>query len=86
CVGLPDVKLKHFAENKTLLQVEKFDATIDAVLVPGDILYIPPGCPHEGYALEYALNYSVGFRAPEQKDFLSGFADHLIDSEKGLTR
>ncbi|TMO67788.1 50S ribosomal protein L16 arginine hydroxylase [Pseudoalteromonas aurantia] len=85
-VGLPDVNLKQFAQNKSLLQVEQFDATIDAVLEPGDILYIPPGCPHEGYALENALNYSVGFRAPDQKDFLSGFADHLIDSEKGLTR
>lgn len=28
------------------------------------MLYMPPGFPHEGYALENALNYSVGFRAP----------------------
>ncbi|MBQ4847746.1 cupin domain-containing protein [Pseudoalteromonas sp. MMG005] len=85
-VGLPDTSLKQFAQNKSLLQVEQFNATIDAVLEPGDILYIPPGCPHEGYAVENALNYSVGFRAPDQKDFLSGFADHLIDSETGNTR
>jgi 50S ribosomal protein L16 3-hydroxylase len=85
-VGLPDLNLKQFAQNKSLLQVEQFDAVIDTILEPGDILYIPPGCPHEGYAVENALNYSVGFRAPDQKDFLSGFADHLIDSDGGATR
>ncbi|TMP38880.1 cupin domain-containing protein [Pseudoalteromonas rubra] len=85
-VGMPDTSLKQFAQNKSLLQVEQFEAVIDAELEPGDILYIPPGCPHEGYAIENAMNYSVGFRAPDQKDLLSSLADHLIDSELGSTR
>lgn len=85
-VGMPDANLKQFAQNKSLLQVEQFSAVIDCVLEPGDILYIPPGCPHEGYAVENALNYSVGFRAPNQRDLLSQFADHLIDTELGNQR
>ncbi|CAM4167783.1 cupin domain-containing protein [Pseudoalteromonas byunsanensis] len=85
-VGLPDRNLKQFAQNKSLLQVEPFEAIIDVILEPGDILYIPPGCPHEGYAVENALNYSVGFRAPDQKDLISDFADYLIDHELGSTR
>ncbi len=85
-VGLPDASLKQFAQNKSLLQVEAFTAVIDCVLEPGDILYIPPGCPHEGYAIENALNYSVGFRAPNQQDLLSSFADHIIDIESGQKR
>ena len=85
-VGLPDASLKQFAQNKSLLQVEAFTAVIDCVLEPGDILYIPPGCPHEGYAVENALNYSVGFRAPNQQDLLSSFADHIIDTESGQKR
>lgn len=85
-VGLPNPALKEFAQNKSLLQVEAFDAVIDAVLEPGDILYIPPGHPHEGYAVENALNYSVGFRAPNQRDLLSSFADHVIDNELGKRR
>jgi 50S ribosomal protein L16 3-hydroxylase len=85
-VGLPDASLKQFAQNKSLLQVEAFTAVIDCVLEPGDILYIPPGCPHEGYAIENALNYSVGFRAPNQQDLLSSFADHIIDTESGQKR
>ncbi|MEL0642136.1 cupin domain-containing protein [Pseudoalteromonas aliena] len=85
-VGLPEPTLKQFAQNKKLLQVEAFEAVIDCILEPGDILYIPPGCPHEGYAVENALNYSVGFRAPNQQDLLSSFADHIIDTESGQKR
>lgn len=85
-VGLPDPTLKQFAQNKKLLQVEQFEAVIDCILEPGDILYIPPGCPHEGYAIENALNYSVGFRAPNQQDLFSSFADHVIDTDSGQKR
>ncbi|KTF18345.1 cupin domain-containing protein [Pseudoalteromonas sp. H105] len=85
-VGMPDSSLKQFAQNKSLLQVEQFPAVIDCILEPGDILYIPPGCPHEGYAVENAINYSVGFRAPNQQDLLSSFADYVIDKEVGNTR
>ncbi|MBQ4836705.1 cupin domain-containing protein [Pseudoalteromonas luteoviolacea] len=85
-VGMPNPNLKQFTKDKALLQVEQFEAVIDHILEPGDILYIPPGCPHEGYAVENALNYSVGFRAPDQKDFISSFADHVIDEEAGIER
>ncbi|AOT08039.1 cupin domain-containing protein [Pseudoalteromonas luteoviolacea] len=85
-VGMPDENLKQFTKDKALLQVEQFEAIIDEILEPGDILYIPPGCPHEGYAVENALNYSVGFRAPDQKDLISSFADHIIDEEAGKNR
>lgn len=73
--------LNEFAAHGALRHCEPFDAIIDAVLEPGDILYIPPGFPHEGYAIEPAMNYSTGFRAPDARDLLSSFADHLIDNE-----
>ncbi|RCU52415.1 cupin domain-containing protein [Corallincola holothuriorum] len=69
-----------------LLQVKPFKAIIDAELLPGDILYIPPGCPHEGYAIEPSLNYSVGFRAPSQRDLFNGLADYMVDNELGEQR
>ncbi|WP_350563209.1 JmjC domain-containing protein, partial [Psychrobacter sp. CAL346-MNA-CIBAN-0220] len=84
--GLPHPSLKQFTQNKTLLQVEAFTAVIDCILEPGDILYIQPGFPHEGYAVENAINYSVGFRAPNQQDLLSSFADNIIDTESGQKR
>ncbi|KEA52734.1 hypothetical protein DT73_11600 [Mangrovibacter sp. MFB070] len=69
-----------------LLQVDPFTAIIDEELEPGDILYIPPGFPHEGYSLENALNYSVGFRAPSGRELISGFADHVLQRELGGKR
>ncbi|WP_277754528.1 cupin domain-containing protein, partial [Rosenbergiella collisarenosi] len=69
-----------------LLQVAPFEAIIDEVLEPGDLVYIPPGFPHEGYSLENSLNYSVGFRAPSGKELLSGFADYVLAQELGSRR
>lgn len=69
--------------HEALLHVEPFDAIIDVELETGDILYIPPGFPHEGVALEPSMSFSVGFRANSAISLLSGFADHLIDNELG---
>src|SRR5699024_5147186 len=79
-VGLPQ-PLKQFAANGALRHCEAFVAEIDEILTSGDMLYIPPGCPHEGYAETPAMNYSVGFRAPNAKDLVSGFADYLLEHD-----
>ncbi|CUW13826.1 50S ribosomal protein L16 arginine hydroxylase [Serratia grimesii] len=80
------VPMKQHCPHPDLLQVEPFDAIIDEEMEPGDILYIPPGFPHEGYALENALNYSVGFRAPNGRELISGFADNVLARELGSKR
>lgn len=66
-----------------LLQVEPFSAIIDEELEPGDILYIPPHFPHEGYALTASLNYSVGLRSPNEREMISSFADYMIANNLG---
>ncbi len=85
-VGSVNHQLETHVPCNNLLQVRPFEAIIDEALSPGDILYIPPGAPHEGYAITPAMNYSVGFRAPSQTELLTTFADHLIDEDKGKTR
>ncbi|ALO35100.1 cupin [Colwellia sp. MT41] len=72
-----------FAAHESLLHVEPFEAIIDVELNPGDILYIPPGFPHEGISLDTSMSFSIGFRANSAVSVLSAFADHLIDNEKG---
>jgi len=79
-------ELKQHCPHPDLLQVEPFEAIIDEELEPGDILYIPPGFPHEGYSLENAINYSVGFRAPSGRELISGFADYVLARELGSRR
>ncbi len=69
--------------HEALLHVEPFDAIIDVEMETGDILYIPPGFPHEGIALEPSMSFSIGFRANSAISLLSGFADHLIDNDLG---
>ncbi|OUS29096.1 cupin [Thalassotalea sp. 42_200_T64] len=70
-----------FAAHDALLHVEPFQPIIDTELLPGDILYIPPGFPHDGVTLETSLSFSVGFRANSTATMVSGLADHLTDKE-----
>ena len=72
-----------FAAHEALLHVEAFEAIIDVELETGDILYIPPGFPHEGISLDTSMSFSVGFRGNSAVSVLSAFADHLIDNEEG---
>ncbi|WP_042958965.1 ribosomal protein uL16 3-hydroxylase [Erwinia tasmaniensis] len=80
------LEMKQHCPHPDLLQVDPFDAIIDEEMEPGDILYIPPGFPHEGYSLENAINYSVGFRAPSGRELISGFADYVLARELGSHR
>ncbi|WON76253.1 cupin domain-containing protein [Serratia sp. UGAL515B_01] len=75
--------LKQFCPHPALLHVEPFTPIIDEDLEPGDILYIPPGFPHDGLTHETALNYSVGFRGPNSRDLISSFADYVLENDLG---
>ncbi|MEB0140748.1 MULTISPECIES: cupin domain-containing protein [unclassified Undibacterium] len=74
---------RQFAAHPALWHTEAFDALIDVEVSSGDILYIPPGFPHEGVSLENSMSFSVGFRSKSARDMLSGLADYLIDEELG---
>ena len=76
---------REFAAHAALLHVDPFEAIIDVELLPGDILYIPPGFPHDGVSLETSMSFSVGFRGKSACDMLSGLADYVIDKEQGRT-
>lgn len=66
-----------------LRQIEGFDPIIDEILEPGDILYIPPGFPHEGNTIETSLGYSIGYRSPKEQELLNGFADYVLSHDLG---
>jgi 50S ribosomal protein L16 3-hydroxylase len=74
---------RQFAAHAALLHTDPFESIIDVELLPGDILYIPPGFPHDGVSLEHSMSFSAGFRSKSASDMLSGLADHLIDKELG---
>ncbi|SQI40462.1 Cupin superfamily protein [Leminorella richardii] len=75
--------LKQYCPHPALLHVEPFDPIIDEDLETGDILYIPPGFPHDGFTHETAMNYSVGYRGPNGRDLISSFADYVLEHDLG---
>ena len=75
--------VRPFRPHPALLHVDPFEPIIDEDLAPGDILYIPPGFPHDGFTHETALNYSVGFRGPNGRDLISSFADYALENDLG---
>lgn len=78
-VGKP-ADYKEIFPHPALRQIEGFTPVIDEVLSPGDVLYIPPGWPHDGKALENCLTYSVGFRAPNTAQLADSLALMLDDN------
>ncbi|MCL2914129.1 cupin domain-containing protein [Shewanella corallii] len=74
---------REFAAHEALLHTDPFEPIIDVELEPGDILYLPPGFPHDGVTLEASMSFSVGFRTASARDMFSAFADYLIDNEMG---
>jgi 50S ribosomal protein L16 3-hydroxylase len=59
--------------------LRRFTPTQEATLDPGDMLYLPPACAHNGVALEECTTYSIGFRTSSNTELAQGFLDFLRD-------
>ncbi|MDE2318027.1 MAG: cupin domain-containing protein [Xanthomonadaceae bacterium] len=67
----PDIELK---------QLREFEPTHEWLLDPGDMLYLPPGMPHDGVAFGgRCMTISVGMRAPSQAELTGDLADYLAE-------
>jgi 50S ribosomal protein L16 3-hydroxylase len=68
---------REFREDAELKLLQRFDASDDWVLDPGDMLYLPPGVPHHGEAVDACMTFSVGMRAPSQAELIADLAEEL---------
>jgi len=59
--------------------LRRFQPASEWVLGPGDLLYLPPRCAHEGTALSDCITYSIGFRAPGAQELGTRFLEFLQD-------
>jgi 50S ribosomal protein L16 3-hydroxylase len=66
-------------EGAPLKLLRNFRPQREWVLEPGDMLYLPPGWAHDGVALEPAMTYSIGFRAPQWRELAVHFLRFLED-------
>ncbi len=57
--------------------LKNFVATDDWTLAPGDMLYLPPGVPHWGTAVDECMTYSIGFLAPRHEQLTQNFLAFL---------
>ncbi len=67
------------ADTGDLALVGAFEPTLVETLSPGDVLYLPPGLPHHGVAVDATLTWSVGFRAPSARDMVASFGAFIGD-------
>jgi 50S ribosomal protein L16 3-hydroxylase len=70
-----DPALRTDADLKIL---QRFSPERELIAEPGDILYLPPNVAHFGVALDEALTFSIGFRAPDQRELVLAMGDELI--------
>lgn len=68
---------QEFRDDVELKLLRAFTPMHDWTLESGDTLYLPPGVPHEGTALDECMTFSVGMRAPSQAELLFDFAEFL---------
>ena len=66
-----------FVPGLDLKILRRFEPTREWVLEPGDMLYLPPGVAHDGVAETECLTWSIGFRAPSDRELVAGFLDFL---------
>ncbi len=72
-------------EGLDIKMLENFEPTEVYELEPGDMLYLPPGVPHNGVSLEPCLTISFGFLAPSRAEVVRDFAD-WYESKYGVIR
>lgn len=66
-----------FRNDVELKLLREFTPTHEWVLEPGDMLYLPPGVPHNGVAEDPCLTFSVGMRAPSAAELMGDYVDTL---------
>lgn len=63
-----------------LKQLVQFEPTHEWLLDPGDMLYLPPGVPHDGAAFGGpCMTFSIGMRAPSQAELTGDLADYIAE-------
>ncbi len=69
-----------YRDDVELKLLRAFRPTHEWVLDPGDMLYLPPGVPHNGVATGECMTFSIGMRAPAASELLLDFAVHAADA------
>ncbi|HET6913168.1 MAG TPA: cupin domain-containing protein [Rhodanobacteraceae bacterium] len=73
-----DPRASHdFRDDAELKLLKRFEPTHAWTLDPGDMLYLPPGVPHDGVGVGECMTFSIGMRAPASSELLVEFAEQV---------
>ena len=75
-----------FIDGLPLKILRQFEPTLDCVLEPGDMLYLPPLWGHDGVADGECMTCSVGFRSPAADGLAGDLLQRLADAEDDTVR
>ena len=70
---------KRLIEGAPLRVLKEFHVEQEWILAPGDMLYLPPQCGHNGIAEDDCMTYSIGFRTPAYQELGEQFLVYLQD-------
>lgn len=79
-IGPRQVEEGEILPDSELSILREFEPDRSWVLKPGDMLYLPPGIPHHGVALDAAMTYSIGFRAPAHTELMTAWLEQILQS------
>jgi len=60
--------------------LKNFKVEQEWLLAPGDMLYLPPHCAHNGIAEDECMTYSIGFRTPAYQELVEQFMVYMQDN------
>lgn len=66
-----------YIPNIDIRLLKNFNPTIEWILEPGDMIYIPPNVAHHGISLENSISYSMGFKSIRYKDLMGQVFNQL---------
>ena len=66
-------------EGLALKILRNFEPEQEFDLEPGDMLYLPPQCAHDGIALGDCMTISIGFRVPDTASLARGMLEAAAD-------
>lgn len=70
---------RSLVEGAPLRILKEFHVEQEWILEPGDMLYLPPQCGHNGIAEDDCMTYSIGFRTPAYQEMAEQFLVYLQD-------
>jgi len=70
---------RELIEGAPLRILKNFHVQQEWVLEPGDMLYLPPHCGHNGIAEDDCMTYSIGFRTPAYQELAEQFLVYMQD-------